>query len=124
LSLTAYPVEFYCADKKIKQIAEQLYPKVCEILDMEFKGKSINILCFKTHAELVEKLSNTILPFGLYIPENETIYISLDNFTTGMLAHEIGHAIITNYSSFNISSKAQEILCGYVEYEIIKGGSK
>ncbi len=112
-------VEFTCKNKIVKEHAEKIYPMVCEILDMEFKGSNINIVCFNTNYELTQHFKdNAILPFGLYIPETETIYVSLEKLTERMLAHEIGHAVITNYSSFHVSTKAQEILCGYVEYII------
>jgi hypothetical protein len=45
----------------------------------------------------------------------KTIHISVEYASDGVLAHEIAHAIISQYFSSPIPTKAKEILCQYVD---------
>ena len=57
---------------------------------------------------------------SFYLPERNTIYISFADLTLGMLGHEIGHAIMSRYFVVPPPAKIQEILAGYVEYNLRK----
>ncbi|MFH1479165.1 MAG: hypothetical protein ABIG92_05280 [Candidatus Omnitrophota bacterium] len=57
---------------------------------------------------------------SFYLSNTNTIYISFEDMTLGMLGHEISHAIISRYFVVPPPSKLQEVLCGYVEYKIRK----
>ena len=57
---------------------------------------------------------------SFYIPEQNTIYISFRDITLGMLGHEISHAIQSRYFVVPPPAKVQEVLSGYVEYNLRK----
>lgn len=50
-----------------------------------------------------------------YEYNTKSIYMSVDYASQGILAHEIGHAIINNYFPSPIPSKVQEILVQYID---------
>lgn len=50
-----------------------------------------------------------------YDYKTKSIYISVDYASQGVLAHEIGHAIINKYFPSPLPSKVQEILMQYVD---------
>ncbi|MCX5666156.1 MAG: hypothetical protein NT036_03820 [Candidatus Omnitrophica bacterium] len=50
-----------------------------------------------------------------YDPKNRVIFISADYASQGVLAHEIGHAIVGKYFPTPLPSKLQEILMQYVD---------
>jgi hypothetical protein len=50
-----------------------------------------------------------------YDYKTKSIYVSVDYVSQGVLAHEIGHAIINNYFPSHFPSKTQEILMQYVD---------
>lgn len=57
---------------------------------------------------------------SFYIHEKNTIYISAADITSGMMGHEISHAIISHYFVVPPPAKVQEVLSGYVEYSLRK----
>jgi len=52
---------------------------------------------------------------AFYDYKTKSIYISVDYASQGILAHEIGHAIINRYFPSPLPSKVQEILMQYVD---------
>lgn len=57
---------------------------------------------------------------AFYLHENSTLYISFEDMTLGMLAHEIAHMIMSHYFVIPPPPKLQEILSGYAEYHFQK----
>ena len=57
---------------------------------------------------------------SFYFHNKNTIYISFSDLTLGMLGHEIAHAIISHYFVVPPPPKVQEVLSGYVEYNLRK----
>lgn len=103
---------------------DALYNEVSDILDIHvysFHG-SIRIVSDKGSLSELFKQS-----FGVdfrepsvYVHEKNTIYISLADLTLGMLGHEIAHAIISHFFVVPPPVKIQEVLSGYVEYNLRK----
>lgn len=50
-----------------------------------------------------------------YDYKTRSIFISVDYASQGVLAHEIGHAIVNNYFPSHLPSKVQEILAQYID---------
>ncbi|NQS99649.1 MAG: hypothetical protein HQ595_01075, partial [Candidatus Omnitrophica bacterium] len=73
----------------------------------------------RTYLNLLSTDLNSNFPF--YIHSSKTIYVSAENFTTQALGHEIAHAVISHYFVVLPSVKTQEVLAGYVEYQLRKG---
>ncbi len=57
---------------------------------------------------------------GFYIVEINTLYIAAPDVTKEILGHEIGHAIISNFFVVQPPAKVQEVLAGYIEYQLRK----
>lgn len=55
---------------------------------------------------------------AFYSPEDKTIFISVNNVDTGVLAHEVAHAVIDKYFVVSPPARVHEILAQYVEYQI------
>ncbi|MFA5119217.1 MAG: hypothetical protein WC695_10330 [Candidatus Omnitrophota bacterium] len=101
-----------------------LYGEVSDILDIHmytFHG-SIRVVADKDSlSELFRQSYGVdIRDPSVYVHEKNTIYISLADLTIGMLGHEIAHAIISHYFVVPPPVKVQEVLSGYVEYNLRK----
>ncbi len=57
---------------------------------------------------------------AFYLDELKTIYASIGDVSTGMLGHEMAHAIICHYFGAPPAANLQEILAGYVDYSLSK----
>ncbi len=57
---------------------------------------------------------------AFYIFDLNTVYIAAGDFTKEILGHEIGHAIISNFFVVQPPAKVQEVLAGYIEYQLRK----
>lgn len=57
---------------------------------------------------------------SFFVLDEDTIFISFEDMTLGMLGHEIAHAIISHYFVVPPPTKVQEVLAGYVEYSLRK----
>jgi hypothetical protein len=103
---------------------DALYSQVSDTLDIHiysYHGK----LKFLANQSEVSSVFNGIFghPFperSFYLHERNTIYISADDTTMGMLGHEMAHAIISHYFVTPPPEKVQEVLAGYVEYHLRK----
>jgi hypothetical protein len=101
-----------------------LYGEVSDILDIHmytFHG-SIRVVPDKESLSALFRQSYgvDIRDPSVYVHEKNTIYISLADLTIGMLGHEIAHAIISHYFVVPPPVKVQEVLSGYVEYNLRK----
>jgi hypothetical protein len=103
---------------------DALYSEVSDILDIHmytFHG-SIRIVPDKDSLNALFRQSYGVdfRDPSVYVHEKNTIYISLADLTIGMLGHEIAHAIISHYFVVPPPTKVQEVLSGYVEYNLRK----
>ena len=57
---------------------------------------------------------------AFYLHETGTLYLSLEDLTIGMLAHEMAHVIMSHYFVIPPPPRLQEILSGYAEYHFQK----
>ena len=108
----------------IAKTIDGLYLEVSDILDIHvysFKGLMNIMRGRKEVSSIFYKYYKREMPErGFYLPEKKTLYISSEDVTLGMLGHEIGHAIIGAYFVVPPPAKMQEVLCGYVEYSLLK----
>ena len=105
---------------KLRSRITDLYPKVCDILGMYPDDFEVNIILFKNDAEMNRALGGTNSPTGAYHFPSNTLYLSRKSLTDEVLAHELAHTICCRYSKITV--KSQEILAGYCQYIITKGG--
>jgi hypothetical protein len=52
---------------------------------------------------------------AFYSPGDRTIFVSVKDIDTGILAHEIAHVIIDLYYGMSTPTKIHEVLAQYVE---------
>ncbi|MFA6281836.1 MAG: hypothetical protein WCY05_04990 [Candidatus Omnitrophota bacterium] len=109
----------------IEADVDALYLEVGDVLDMQldsYHGKinvhPDNITVSKIAFGDVQIIESP-LP-SIYVPSQNTIHVSLKDVSAGMLAHEMAHALISNYFVVAPPPKVQEILAGYVEYSVRK----
>jgi len=103
---------------------DAIYLETSDILDIHmysFKGK----IKFLNNAQDVQRIYKKYSGYQMhersfYFHDRKTIYISIEDTDLGMLGHEIAHAIISHYFVVPPSTKVQEVLCGYVDYNLKK----
>jgi hypothetical protein len=110
---------------QLAEMLDTLFTRVCDILDMQLYSYTGNIKVCQDYNQLSQIYRNI---FGhdlgnrksFYVNELNTVYISADSFQRGILGHEIAHAVISHYFVVLPSVKIQEVLAGYVEYQLRK----
>lgn len=112
-------------DEELTDLLDTLFIRVCDTLDMPLYSFEGNIKVCRDEERLNQIYFNV---FGhnlnnlhsFYIYELNTVYISEENFKSTTLGHEIAHAVISHYFVVLPSVKVQEVLAGYVEYQLRK----
>lgn len=107
---------------------EPLFDKVCTLYDIQaltFQGDIYILKDGKAVKAKYEELFNKKLlatdylkSFSMVNPSEVNIYISWQDYSKGVLAHEISHAVINTYSPVPLTTRIQEILAKYAEYAI------
>jgi hypothetical protein len=96
-----------------------LFEKVRLILDMRKPMKKVTIRVHSNDEQLKDSFQKTFKqqdsPRGWYLFENNTIYLNVQDVHEGMLAHELGHAIIDHYFAVKPPRATAEILAKYVD---------
>jgi hypothetical protein len=108
------------ANVKIK--VDEVMGKVQSILDMHPSDLHISILLYPDHNTLdhiFRQLSSTgSTPIAFYSHKTKTIYVDISSVTSGVLGHEIAHAVINFYFVTPPPAKMQEILAQYVDLHL------
>ncbi len=103
---------------------DAIYREVETILGLEVPGFHGVIVICPDKAAVGEEFHKLYgMPFAersFYILEGNTIFISYQDLTLGMLGHEVAHAVISGYFVVPPPTKVQEVLAGYVEYSLRK----
>lgn len=101
-----------------------LFNEVSDILDMHLYSYHGDIKIYPTKEELQSALRDIlgrdIDAESFYHHDQNTIYISARSFNPYVLGHEIAHAIICHYFVVLPPVKVQEVLAGFVEYNLRK----
>ncbi|MFA6281142.1 MAG: hypothetical protein WCY05_01405 [Candidatus Omnitrophota bacterium] len=90
-----------------KSRVDRIVERVQNILDMHTKGFNVDI--FLRRGDL------TINQVAYYESKTNSIFVSVDNVSDGVFAHETAHAVIYKYFSRPPSPTAQEVLTQYVD---------
>lgn len=106
---------------------DTLFLRVCNILDMNLYSYQGTIKVCRDYAQLEEIYKNLFSSelggkYSFYVYNLNTIYISAERFRSEILGHEMAHAIISHFFVVQPPVKIQEVLAGYVEYQLRKTG--
>jgi len=113
------------SETTLADMVDILFRRVCDILDMQLYSFHGNIKVCRD-GEHVNSIYNNLFYRDLkdyhsfYVYDINTIYISAENFKREVLGHEIAHAVISHYFVVQPSMKVQEVLTGYIEYQLRK----
>jgi hypothetical protein len=108
-------------------LLDALFLWSCGVLDMPVSHFEGTIRVSATAADMkaiVMKIygMDALSEKGFYLAETNTLYIAAEDFTKEVVGHEMGHAIINSFFVVQPPFKVQEVLAGYIEYQIRKTG--
>ncbi len=112
------------ADRQLLAIMEALFSRAGNILNLHVYSYKGSIKIFPSMKKLTafyNHLYSGHVPCtgrAFYLVDNKSIYISAEDFRRGILGHEISHAIMSSYFVVQPSAEVQEVLAGYVEYQL------
>lgn len=124
--LTNQTVNGYSPQAKLSSMVEVLFARASDVLDMHIYSLKANIKIFATQQDLTAYYNNMFhahIPctgYGFYLDDTRSIYMSSENFRREILGHEMGHAIMSRYFVVQPSVRIQEVLAGYIEYQLRK----
>lgn len=124
--LSGQAVDRSSDEQRLSSMIEVLFARASDILDLHVYSYKGSIKVFPSVKELAnyyEKLYHAHVPgtgYAFYMDEDKSIYISGEYFRCSVLGHEIGHAIMSGYFVVMPSVKIQEVLAGYIEYQLKK----
>jgi hypothetical protein len=107
----------------LSEMLDILFSRVCNTLDMQLYSFKGNIKICKDYEQLNTIYKNLFSKdlggvVSFYVYDLNTIYVSAESFKREVLGHEIAHAVISHYFVVQPPMKAQEVLAGYVEYQL------
>ncbi len=108
--------------EKVRVKCDTIFKKAEEILDMYPRRIKVRINIYSNKNQLDEKYyemfkeENKAVSF--YIYKTNTIYISLEDVSEAVLAHEMAHCIIDHYFVILPPIKVKEILATHVDIQL------
>ncbi|MBN1103031.1 MAG: hypothetical protein JXL84_06425 [Deltaproteobacteria bacterium] len=110
---------------KAGRCVDHLFQRVQVILEMPKPELKVHLRLYRNQDELSDAFSAitgrpTEIP-AFYWTQTNTIYLNLARITPGILAHEMGHAVIAHYFIVSPPEKIAELLCQYVDREVSRG---
>lgn len=109
----------------INSMVDTLFRRASDILDMHIYSFQCTIKVCRNYEELQEIYSSLfdapLSQKSFYVYSLNTIYTYPEAFTREIIGHEIAHAVVSRYFAVSPPIKVQEILAGYVEYQLRKG---
>lgn len=103
---------------------DTLFLAVSEIMEIHLKKFKGQIKICKNAESLSRVASNLfgspIQPRAFYVVALDILYVDAESVTLNVLGHELSHAIQTHYFVVPTPEKIQEVLAGFVEYELRK----
>ncbi|MDD5195415.1 MAG: hypothetical protein PHQ96_07090 [Candidatus Omnitrophica bacterium] len=111
-------------EEMLKDTLDEIYMEVQDTLDIRLESLRVKLIIVPDMAAISDVIESyygrTTRTPSFYIFERNTLYIAESELNAGMLAHEIAHALISNYFPVPPPTKIQEILSGYAEYSVKK----
>jgi hypothetical protein len=109
-------------DASLAEFLDTLFKRVQQILDMPLPVQRVHIRLLKDQEEISKVYASimgkpTKSP-AFYWKTTNTIYLQTKKLSIGILAHEMGHAVIDHYFVIRPPPKIAEMLTQYVDKEI------
>lgn len=99
-----------------------LFEKVQAILDMRKEMKKVRVRVFSNSDQLHEAYEKIFKQKcsvrGWYLYEFDTVFLNVQDVHEGMLAHELGHAVIDHFFAVRPPRSTAEILAVYVDMHL------
>lgn len=99
-----------------------LFEKVQAILDMRKEMKKVRVRVFSNSDQLHEAYEKIYKQKcsvrGWYLYEFDTVFLNVQDVHAGMLAHELGHAVIDHFFAVRPPRSTAEILAVYVDMHL------
>ena len=109
----------------VGQYLNNLLRRVQLVLDMPYPRMKIIIKVFDNQQELGQAaaalIGRRLSEPGFYWHATKTIHVTMDDLSVGIMAHEMGHAVIDHFLAIKPPPKIAEMLCQYVDKEITEG---
>jgi hypothetical protein len=106
-------------DDEIRNKIDVLIERVEAILEMFPKDLKFSLSLLSSDDEVQgvyrSKYARNADYIAFYSPGDRTIFVSVKDIDTGILAHEIAHVIIDLYYGMSTPTKIHEVLAQYVE---------
>lgn len=123
------PGENADVEERIRYQLDALFRRAEDILDMHPADIHVKIRIFRTRNEVndeyarIFKSSAPREPGGgglrsFYIDKYKTIYISEEDISDSIIAHEMGHAIIDSHFAVIPPEKIRELLASYIDLHL------
>ena len=109
-------------DASLAEFLDTLFKRVQQILDMPLPTRRVHIRLLRDQEEISKVYASimgkpTKSP-AFYWKTTNTIYLQTKKLSIGILAHEMGHAVIDHYFVIRPPPKIAEMLTQYVDKEI------
>ena len=122
-SIIRQPVDFSDSFTLPDQL-DTLFLAVSEIMDIRLKKFKCNFKICKDRFRLSDVAKSLfgqeIQPGGFYVVAIDTLYVDAEGVNINLLGHEVSHAIQSHYFVVPPPEKLQEVLAGYVEFQLRK----
>ncbi len=111
-------------EEQLAEKFDRIFQKVERILDMYPRKIHLKIEIYKNQSQLDKKFlelfnqANTKRLISYYVHKYSTIYTAEHAIRQGVLAHELGHAVIDHYFLIPPPEKIKELLTQYVEIHL------
>jgi hypothetical protein len=106
-------------DDEVRNKLDVLIERVESILSMYPKEVMFTLRLLPSDEEVQrifkKKYGKEVDYISFYSPRDRTIYVSVRDIDTGVLAHELAHLIIDLYYGIGTPQKIHEVLAQYVE---------
>lgn len=110
--------------RKLVKKVDKLFEKVQLILDMRKEMKPVKVRVYSNKQELCAAFQKIFRKKcgvrGWYLYEFNTVFLNVDDVHEGMLAHELGHAIIDHFLTVRPPRATAEILAKYVDKNLFE----
>jgi hypothetical protein len=106
-------------EDEITNKIDAVVEKVESVLDMFPKNMKLTVMLLASDKEVQriyrEKYGVSVDYIAFYSRQYNTVYISVDDARLGVLAHEIGHAVMDHYFGVSPPARIHEVLSQFVE---------